>query len=161
ADRADLQCLVELDRRPVFVRPEAIITRSQRIQQGADLRRRGSDPSLVNIVHSHASRSPERHARCGSAQQAEQHNGASHNPVHGRFNAGGNVILIGTVPTRASFVLNVSGRPGTMGRINSTLWRLMPLPQRDFSNAVRLIGPGPALASCVRMYVTRSTLGRP
>jgi hypothetical protein len=119
ADGADLQCPVELDRRPVLVRPEAIITRSQRIQQGADLRRRGGDPSLVNIVHSHACRSPERHARCGSAEQAEQHNGASHNPVHGRFDAGGNVIVIGTVPTRASFVLNVSGRPGTMGRINS------------------------------------------
>jgi AraC-like DNA-binding protein len=37
----------------------------------------------------------------------------------------------------------------------------MPLSRRDFSNAVRVIGPGPALASCVRMYVTRSTLGRP
>ena len=37
----------------------------------------------------------------------------------------------------------------------------MPPSQRDFSNAVRVISPRPALASCVRMYVTRSTLGRP
>jgi len=37
----------------------------------------------------------------------------------------------------------------------------MPLSQGDFSNAVQVISPGPALASCVRMYVTRSTLGRP
>ena len=37
----------------------------------------------------------------------------------------------------------------------------MPLSQRDFSNAVRVFSPRPALASCVRMYVTRSTLGRP
>jgi hypothetical protein len=118
ADRADLQCPVELDRRPVLVRPESIVARSQRIHQGADLRGRGSDPSLVNIVHAHVCTSLERHAHCDTAQQAEQRNGASHNPIHGRFHVSSSVMVIGTVPTRASFVLNVSGRPGTMGRVN-------------------------------------------
>src|SRR5437868_13526289 len=71
ADRADLQRPVELDRGPVLVRPEAIFTRSQRIQQGADLRRRRGDLSFVNIANSHVCASLERYGRCGSTQQAE------------------------------------------------------------------------------------------